>query len=136
MTLRIAIGADKGAHALKAAVGDLLESHELVGAVLDQGVAGPEDDSSDHAQVAVAVAERVATGEADRGLLFCGNGLGVAISANGVDGVDAVTAHDLLSVRTSITVNRARVLCMGARIIGVDSARELVDEWLKTAMPA
>jgi len=135
MTLRIAIGADFSAYHLKTAILDELGGNELVQDVYDVGVNGPEDTSNDHAEVAVEVARRVASGEADRGLAFCGNGLGVAIAANRVDGVAAVTAHDLFSVRTSITGNRAQVLCMGAKVIGGELAKELVREWLKVEMP-
>lgn len=136
MGLRIAVGADYSAYHLKSAMLEVLMRSGLVDDVYDVGVAGPDDTSGDHAQVAVEVANRVATGKADRGLAFCGNGLGVAIAANGVDGVAAVTAHDLFSVRTSITGNRAQVLCMGAKVVGSELAGELVQEWLQVEMPA
>lgn len=63
-------------------------------------------------------------------MLICGTGLGVAISANKVKGVRAVTAHDSFSVERSILSNNAQVLCLGARVIGVELARRLVKEWL------
>ncbi|MGJ9406368.1 RpiB/LacA/LacB family sugar-phosphate isomerase [Nesterenkonia aurantiaca] len=136
MGLRIAIGADLSGYQLKSALIDDLETSALVDDVHDVGVTSSGDTSGDHAQVALDVAHRIASGKADRGLLFCGNGLGVAIAANIVEGVDAVTAHDLFSVRTSITNNRAQVLCMGAKVIGIDLAREQVQEWLRVEMPA
>src|SRR5699024_7565675 len=66
-------------------------------------------------------------------LLICGTGLGVAIAANKVPGVRAVTAHDLYSVQRSVLSNNAQVLCMGQRVIGMESAKELVKVWLGLA---
>lgn len=63
-------------------------------------------------------------------VLICGTGLGVAISANKVKGVRAVTAHDSFSVERSVLSNDAQILCLGARVIGVELARRLAKEWL------
>ena len=75
-------------------------------------------------------AELVADGEADRALLVCGTGLGVAIAANKVPGIRAVTAHDSFSVERSVLSNNAQVLTMGQRVIGLELARRLAREWL------
>ena len=75
-------------------------------------------------------ARLVAAGEADRALLVCGTGLGVAISANKVPGIRAVTAHDSFSVERSVLSNNAQVLCFGQRVIGIELARRLAKEWL------
>jgi ribose 5-phosphate isomerase B len=72
----------------------------------------------------------VVRGEADRALLVCGTGLGVAIAANKVPGIRAVTAHDSYSVERSVLSNDAQVLCMGQRVIGLELARRNVREWL------
>jgi ribose 5-phosphate isomerase B len=80
--------------------------------------------------VATTAAEMVARGEADRALLVCGTGLGVAIAANKVPGIRAVTAHDSYSVERSVLSNDAQVLCMGQRVIGLELARRNVREWL------
>lgn len=69
-------------------------------------------------------------------MLICGTGLGVAISANKVKGIRAVTAHDSFSVERSVLSNNAQVLCLGARVIGVELARRLVREWLGYAFDA
>nr|BFF09958.1 hypothetical protein GCM10025699_12610 [Microbacterium flavescens] len=69
-------------------------------------------------------------GEADRALLVCGTGLGVAITANKVRGIRAVTAHDSYSVERSVKSNNAQVLTLGARVIGLELAKKLVEEWL------
>ena len=80
--------------------------------------------------MAVAAARRVAEGAADRALLVCGTGLGMAIAANKVPGVRAVTAHDTFSVQRSVLSNDAQVLCLGERVIGLELAKTLVREWL------
>jgi len=72
----------------------------------------------------------VAQGKADRALLICGTGLGVAISANKVKGIRAVTAHDSFSVERAVLSNDAQVLCMGERVVGLELARRLAKEWL------
>ncbi|MDR1634200.1 MAG: RpiB/LacA/LacB family sugar-phosphate isomerase [Bifidobacteriaceae bacterium] len=81
--------------------------------------------------LAVKAARRIATGEADRAVLVCGTGLGMAISANRVPGVRAVTAHDSYSVERSVKSNDAQILCLGALVIGPALARRLVREWLE-----
>jgi len=68
--------------------------------------------------------------QADRALLICGTGLGVAISANKVEGIRAVTAHDPYSVERSVLSNNAQVLCFGQRVIGLELAKKLVQEWV------
>jgi ribose 5-phosphate isomerase B len=78
----------------------------------------------------VTAARLVADGKADRALLVCGTGLGVAISANKVPGIRAVTAHDSFSVERSVLSNNAQVLCFGQRVIGLELARRLAREWL------
>jgi ribose 5-phosphate isomerase B len=72
----------------------------------------------------------VAAGKADRALLVCGTGLGVAISANKVPGIRAVTAHDSYSVERSVLSNNAQVLTLGQRVVGLELARRLAREWL------
>lgn len=79
---------------------------------------------------AAAAARLVAAGTADRAILICGTGLGVAIAANKVKGVRAVTAHDAFSVERAVLSNNAQVLCLGARVVGLELARRLVREWL------
>ena len=69
-------------------------------------------------------------GRADRAILFCGTGIGVAIAANKVDGIRAATAHDSFSVERSVLSNDCQVLTMGQRVVGVELARRLAREWL------
>lgn len=129
MTLRIVVGGDNAGFNYKEALRKDLEADERVEVVADVGVADPRDQTS-YPNVAVAAAEKVAAGEADRALLICGTGLGVAIAANKVKGIRAVTAHDSYSVQRSVLSNNAQVLCMGERVVGLELARVLVKEWL------
>lgn len=126
--LRIVVGCDDaGLDYKKALLADLRES-EGVASVQDVGVGDAEHTAYPH--VAVQAARMVAAGQADRALLVCGTGLGVAISANKVPGVRAVTAHDSFSVERAVLSNDAQVLCLGQRVIGLELARRLVREWL------
>ncbi|MFJ6280258.1 ribose-5-phosphate isomerase [Arthrobacter subterraneus] len=126
--LRIVIGNDEAGVEYKTALKDLLEADERVESVLDVGVGN--NDSTAYPHIAVDAARKVAAGEADRALLICGTGLGVAIAANKVPGIRAVTAHDSYSVERSVLSNNAQVLTFGQRVIGLELARKLVNEWL------
>ena len=126
--LRIVVGSDDAGYEYKTALKALLEADERVASVADVGVGGDEHTAYPH--VAVEAARRVAAGDADRALLVCGTGLGVAISANKVPGIRAVTAHDSYSVERSVLSNNAQVLALGQRVIGLELAKRLVTEWL------
>lgn len=128
MSLRIVVGADDAGYTYKEALKADLEASGLVASVTDVGV--DADGHTAYPKVAIAAAEMVARGEADRALLVCGTGLGVAISANKVPGIRAVTAHDSFSVERAVLSNDAQVLTMGQRVIGLELARRLVREWL------
>jgi ribose 5-phosphate isomerase B len=127
--LRIAIGGDNAGHSYKTALKADLESSTLVASVHDVGVSDSED-STAYPHVAVDAAKLISAGTVDRALLICGTGLGVAISANKVPGIRAVTAHDSYSVERAVLSNNAQVLCMGERVVGLEVARRLVKEWL------
>ncbi|MBX7450876.1 ribose-5-phosphate isomerase [Mycolicibacterium sp. 3033] len=129
MALRIVVGGDNAGFTYKEALRKDLESDERVEVVDDVGVTDAGDTTA-YPNVAVAAAQKIARGEADRALLICGTGLGVAIAANKVKGIRAVTAHDLYSVQRSVLSNNAQVLCMGERVVGLELARALVHEWL------
>lgn len=126
--LRLVVGSDDAGYDYKEALKADLEAHERVTSVQDVGVSG--EDATAYPNIAVAAAELVAAGKADRALLICGTGLGVAISANKVAGIRAVTAHDSYSVERAVLSNNAQVLCMGQRVIGKELARKLAQEWL------
>ena len=80
--------------------------------------------------MAIAAAKLISEGKVDRALLVCGTGLGVAISANKVPGIRAVTAHDSYSVERAVLSNDAQVLCFGERVVGLELARKLAKDWL------
>ncbi|WP_107409644.1 ribose-5-phosphate isomerase [Mangrovactinospora gilvigrisea] len=129
--LRIVVGGDDAGVGYKDALKADLAADPRVASVRDVGVhVGAADEHTAYPHVAVAAARLVADGEADRALLVCGTGLGVAISANKVPGIRAVTAHDIYSVQRSVLSNDAQVLCLGARVIGLELARALVREWV------
>lgn len=125
---RIVVGSDEAGYQYKEALKADLEHDPRVASVLDIGV--DADGHTPYPTVAVAAAEKVRDRVADRGLLICGTGLGVAIAANKVSGIRAVTAHDSFSVERSVLSNNAQVLTMGQRVIGLELARRLVREWL------
>lgn len=126
--LRIVIGSDDAGLTYKDAIRADLEVDARVAEVSDVGVTGTGQ--AHYPSIAIAAAERIIAGEADRALLICGTGLGVAIAANKVAGIRAVTAHDSYSVERSILSNDCQVLCMGQRVIGLELARRLAGEWL------
>ncbi|MGI5499072.1 ribose-5-phosphate isomerase [Lentzea sp. CA-135723] len=128
MTLRIVVGSDDAGFEYKESIKADLASDARVGEVVDVGVAA--DGHTSYPHIAIDAARLVAEGRADRAILICGTGLGVAISANKVEGVRAVTAHDSYSVERSVLSNNAQVLCMGQRVVGLELARRLVAEWL------
>lgn len=125
---RIVIGNDEAGVEYKQALKALLEADSRVASVRDIGVGA--EDSTAYPHVAVDAARKVAEGEADHALLICGTGLGVAIAANKVPGIRAVTAHDSYSVERSVLSNNAQVLTLGQRVIGLELAKKLVGEWL------
>ncbi|KAL9056186.1 MAG: hypothetical protein Q9162_003065 [Coniocarpon cinnabarinum] len=126
---RIVMGGDNAGVSYKTKIKADLEADPRVASVVDVGVKDTSDGTA-YPTPAVEAARMVQRGEADRALLICGTGLGVAISANKVYGIRAVTAHDSFSVERSVLSNNAQVLCMGERVVGLELARRLAKEWL------
>ena len=126
--MRIVIGSDEAGYEYKETLKKDLEANPGVEAVVDIGVDG--DGHTAYPRIAIAAAELVAAGTSDRALLVCGTGLGVAIAANKVPGIRAVTAHDSYSVERAVLSNTAQVLCFGQRVVGLELARRLAREWL------
>ncbi len=124
----VAIGADNAGADMKNALKAQLEADPRVD-VIDLGVPDASDDRA-YPHVGIDVAQAVARGDARRGLLVCGTGIGMAISANKVPGIRATVAHDSYSVERSVLSNNCQVLTLGARVVGLELARRLVDEWL------
>ncbi|KAF7845824.1 hypothetical protein BT93_L0438 [Corymbia citriodora subsp. variegata] len=128
--IRVVVGCDNAGHSYKEALKETLKKHDGVAEVLDVGV-NDSSDSKAYPHSAVDACKMIKEGKADRALLICGTGLGVAISANKVEGIRAVTAHDPYSVERSVLSNNAQVLCFGQRVIGLELAKKLVDEWVE-----
>jgi ribose 5-phosphate isomerase B len=126
--LRIVIGSDEAGFEYKEILKKDLEKNPNAAAVIDVGVDG--EGHTAYPRIAIAAAELVAAGTSDRALLICGTGLGVAIAANKVPGIRAVTAHDSYSVERGVLSNNAQILCFGQRVVGVELARRLAKEWL------
>lgn len=124
----IAVGADDAGFDYKEILKKDLEADPRVAKVIDVGVSADEHTAYPH--VGAAAARKVADGEANRALIICGTGMGVAMAANKVPGIRASVAHDSFSVERLIKSNNAQVLTMGQRVIGIELARKLVKEWL------
>lgn len=122
------VGSDSAGYEYKEQIKQDLRADPRVASVVDVGV--DADGDTNYPSVAISAATMIAEGQADRSILICGTGLGVAIAANKVKGIRAATAHDSFSVERSILSNDCQVLCMGQRVIGRELARRLAREWL------
>ena len=123
---RVVIGADHAAYHMKEELKLFLK--ELGYECLDLGTHSAE--AVDYPDIVFPVARAVATGEVPRGIVLCGTGVGSAIVANKVLGIRASLCHDTFSAKYARAHNDANVLAMGARVIGMGLAREIVREWL------
>ena len=124
----LALGADNAGVELKNLLKARLENDPRV-ELRDYGVPDTSDATA-YPHVGLEVAEAVAKGDARRGLLICGTGIGMAISANKVPGIRATVGHDAYSVERSILSNDCQILTFGARVIGPELAAKLLDEWI------
>lgn len=126
--MKIAIGCDHAAYQLKNDVKAHIEAmgHE----VHDFGTF--DEASVDYPDYAFFVGKAVVNGEAERGILLCGTGIGIGIAANKIPGVRAALCHDLFSAEACRQHNNANILTMGARVIDTDLALKIVDVWLTT----
>ena len=124
--MRIAVGADHAGFELKRILAAHLRGlgHE----VIDKGT--DSDEPVDYPDFAEAVAKSLLAGEAERGLLICGSGVGASVAANKLPGIRAGLCHDTYSARQGVEHDDMNILVLGARIIGVELARELVDSFL------
>lgn len=125
--MKLAIGCDEAAFTMKEAVKALLVEKGIE--VEDFGTYSPEEKVL-YPNVAFEVAESIASGKNERGILVCGTGIGMAISANKVKGIRAAVCHDPYSAERSRMSNDAQIMCMGARVIGIELAKNLVNLWL------
>ncbi|MFB9326925.1 ribose 5-phosphate isomerase B [Paenibacillus aurantiacus] len=126
--MKIAIGADHAGYRLKDEIVPFLQSlgHEIedLGCDCNQSV--------DYPDYAVPVAERVAQGKADRGILICGTGIGMSIAANKVPDIRCALVHDMFSAKATREHNDTNVLALGERVVGPGLAQEIVRIWIET----
>ena len=126
MKLSVALGSDHGGFALK---NELITQIHDIYEVLDLGAHTFEQDD-DYPDIALAVARAVVSRQAQRGILICGSGVGACIAANKVPGVRACLCHDTYSAHQGVEHDDMNVLCLGARVIGLELAIELVKTFL------
>lgn len=127
--MNIVAGSDHAGLSLKKA---LIERLRVAGHVVTD-VGTHDDKSCDYPDYAAAVATAVASGRADRGLLVCGTGQGMAMAANRFAGVRAAVVADSFSARATRQHNDANVLCLGERVVGAGVAGEIADAFFSTA---
>ncbi len=127
--MRIAIGTDHRGFAIRASVIELVKKlgHEPI----DMGTFSA--DSVDYPDIAAEVAYKISRGEADRGILVCGTGLGMCIAANKVAGVRAAPCHDDITAELSRRHNDSNVLCLSADLLGERLIDRMIEIWLNTA---
>ena len=121
--MKIAIGADSAGKPLLDVIAAHLGGRDDV-EVVDLSQSGF------YADLAQKLAQQVVEGKHDRGILFCGTGIGVCISANKVSGIRAALTHDTYSAERAAKSNNAQIITMGARVIGPELAKSIVDTWL------
>lgn len=124
--MKIAIGNDHAATELKFQIKEYLESkgHEVINFGTDT------NDSCNYPEYGEAVGKAVASGEAEAGVLICGTGVGISIAANKVNGVRAVVCSEPVTAKLSKEHNNSNIVAFGARIVGFEMAKAIVDAWL------
>lgn len=127
--MRIAIGADHRGYQTKEKIKVMLSSKGFE--VRDYGTECPT--SCDYPDAAYPTCKSVTSGECEFGILLCGSGIGMSISANKVRGIRAALCHDELTAEMSRRHNDANVLCLPADLIGEELTRRIVDVWLRTS---
>jgi ribose 5-phosphate isomerase B len=124
--MEIAIGSDHAAFSFKEEIKVYLEKKGYT--VKDFGAFGSE--RVDYCDFGFAVGEYVANGACEKGMIFCGSGIGISISANKVKGIRAVVCSEPYSAKLSREHNNTNILAMGARVVGIELAKMIIDEWL------
>lgn len=127
--MQVAIGSDHGGLHLKEEIKQLLAEMNI--SCRDFGTYSL--DSVDYPDIAGVLAQAVASGEYDRGILLCGTGIGMSITANKFKGIRAALVHDVFSAQATREHNDSNILCMGERVVGFGLARLIARTWLETA---
>lgn len=124
--MKIALGADHGGYELKSALHSFLE--ERGHTVINMGVDSTKP--ADYPDYTLKVAKAVLCGQAERGIMVCGSGVGASIAANKIPGIRAGLCHDTFSARQGVEDDDVNFLCLGGRVIGRELACEIVQAWL------
>ena len=126
--MKIVIGSDHGGIHLK----EVLKQHLAERGIefLDAGTYTEE--SCDYPDIALKVCQKITTGNAERGILVCGTGIGMSMAANKVKGIRAALCGDVFSATMSREHNNANVVCLGERVLGAGLATCILDAWLDT----
>lgn len=123
--MKVAVGSDHRGIETRALIAAAIE--ESGHTVIDMGTHSTE--SCDYPDIAAVVARAVASGEADRGVLTCGTGIGVSIAANKINGIRAAVCHDTRTARLSRNHNDANILCLSGDVLTADQIREIAGTW-------
>ena len=123
----IAIGSDHAAAELRHVVAAYLDEHQIP--YID---CGTDESPSDYPVIAKEVCKKIQNGEADMGILLCGTGIGMSLTANKMKGIRAAVCSETYSAKYTRLHNDANVLCMGARVVGSGLAKEILDAFLFT----
>ena len=126
--MRIAIGADHGGYVLK---GDIVALLQQAGHQVADVGAHALDSSDDYPDFTRLVGEAIQRGEVERGIVICGSGVGACVAANKLRGIRAGLCHDTYSAHQAVEHDNINVLCLGARVVGVEVAKELVQAFVR-----
>lgn len=127
--MRIAVSADHGGFHLKNKIVQLLK--ELGHEVHDLGTYS--DDPVDYPDYARAVSQEILDRKAEKGILICGSGVGACVAANKFPGIRAAICHDTFSAHQGVEDDNINILCLGARVIGIEVAKDIVKVWISAA---
>ena len=121
--MKLAIGNDHAGPEMKFELAEYLESkgHEVINFGTDT------TESVDYPDIAVKVADAVLSGEAEKGVLICGTGIGISLAANKINGIRAACVSEPVSASLAVRHNNANIICFGARIVDVETAKEILD---------
>ena len=125
--MKVAVGADHAGFYLK---GEIVKWLESEGHQVNDIGAHEIDPNDDYPDFAIAVAGVIQSGGAERGIIICGSGVGASIAANKVQGIRACLCHDTYSARQGVEHDDMNVICIGGRIIGIESAKAVLDAFL------
>ena len=126
--MKIVIGSDHGGFHLK----EVLKQHLTERGIAFSDAGAYTEESCDYPDIALKVCREIAAGNADRGILVCGTGIGMSMAANKVKGIRAALCGDVFSAAMSREHNNANVICLGERVLGFGLATSILDAWLDT----